>query len=656
MTRRHRQIDRALLRTAGALVVSLFLISCSGEVAPRVVEGEVDLSSWSPARGSIRLDGQWQFFHRRLLTRLPPGSTDTRGLLTVPGYWQGQTVGGGVLEGSDFGTYGLTLTTPAGLEGLGLRIRNVHGAAKVFVNGVRVAEMGTIATDGSSQPGYGPTVVPLPPAETGRYEILVQAANSQVPRGGIGGPIWFGSFDTLQSERSRQLVVAAGAAGCLAMIALYHFALYSLRRSEPAFLWIALAALAMTARTLLVDERPMLALYPTMSWKVTIGANFASVLAAVAGLLLSVRALYEDLFPRRLVAWIVVPISGAFALLFVSLVVAHRGPLVWSLRTIEILVGTSLVVSALALGLVAKARPSGWRLFLAGALLVLFTSAHDLARSLGYGGVELYIAPFGMVGFLAVQALLLSRKYARSVALVDVQREELASASLRLLEERLAREHWQGLSVAASGLAHETKNPLGIIRGLAQRIHRRDLSPVSRAAVDEILDQSDRAVSRLGEFLDYARVRKPEPTAVPLRSTWRRVIEVLEPDFVEANLSARTDLDEEVEVRADEDMLLQILLNLVLNAVQASSAGGEVRLLVEHHERAVGLRLEDDGHGIESQHLADLTQPYVTHRVGGHGLGLAVVERLVRLHGWNLQIESTQGVGTAVSIRGLQAI
>jgi signal transduction histidine kinase len=101
-------------------------------------------------------------------------------------------------------------------------------------------------------------------------------------------------------------------------------------------------------------------------------------------------------------------------------------------------------------------------------------------------------------------------------------------------------------------------------------------------------------------------------------------------------------------------MLSQILVNLLLNSLHASPAGTTVSVRAETHGKFADLSVEDQGSGIEPSLLPDIFKPYISGRSDGHGLGLAVVNRLVEQHGWTIRVESQVGRGTRITISGIR--
>ncbi len=209
-----------------------------------------------------------------------------------------------------------------------------------------------------------------------------------------------------------------------------------------------------------------------------------------------------------------------------------------------------------------------------------------------------------------------------------------ARSRQRLLETeaRYLRE----LGQAAAGLAHETRNPLGLIRGWTQRLATPDAGvdqPQQRARA--IVEECDRLTARINQFLAFARPAEPSLEEVDLATLAAELAVLLEPDLQSKRvvLDGRS-LEQAAAVRADRELLRQAVFNLVQNAVQASPEGGTVELrLVPGHD---GRRLEvaDAGPGVPPEVVDRLFTPYFTTRDGGTGLGLAIVRRIAVAHGW----------------------
>lgn len=222
-------------------------------------------------------------------------------------------------------------------------------------------------------------------------------------------------------------------------------------------------------------------------------------------------------------------------------------------------------------------------------------------------------------------------------------------------QERLAQ-----LGQMVSGVAHEIRNPLGIIEQTADLIRRRYVKEGKDALLDYIPEEVERLNQIVSRFLEFAR---PAPTGNDLRETEempvcdlgeeiRKVHDQLLPRANETGVA----LDVSIDDRAPEIPLLrqsaarQILLNLVLNALDACSAKGWVRIDLRQQNGGVQLQVADSGSGMTPAQLEKATDPFFTTKEKGSGLGLALVDKLVAESGGDLKIESNPDEGTKVLI------
>lgn len=218
------------------------------------------------------------------------------------------------------------------------------------------------------------------------------------------------------------------------------------------------------------------------------------------------------------------------------------------------------------------------------------------------------------------------------------------------------------LSQAAAGLAHETRNPLGLVRGWTQRLAQAlpsvavcsKLPPDGRHSTEQqqqhaqaVVEECDRITSRLNQFLAFA---KPcEPTLQPIDPA--EVIEelalLLQPDLEMKNLQLEYRVAKPSRaIQADREMLRQALFNLMQNAIQASPEGATVEIdVAPGQDGTCRIEVADHGPGVAPSAVEALFTPYFTTRSDGTGLGLAIVQRIALAHGWRVEYIPRPGGG-----------
>jgi len=235
---------------------------------------------------------------------------------------------------------------------------------------------------------------------------------------------------------------------------------------------------------------------------------------------------------------------------------------------------------------------------------------------------------------------IISAMAAISVAGLGLAWQSLTKTSeleVRLIRASELNARLKEMNLAAAGLAHETKNPLNVIRGLAQMLSKQaNASPEIRRQSDGIIAQTDRVTAQLNEFINYSSPREVRRTAVNLNSVVSEVVRALGFDVEEKKVRLEVTHDMP-SVEADEQLLRQALFNLLLNATQAVGTGGEIRVSADKTSATEArLDIRDDGPGVPPEHREEIFKPYFTTTERGTGLGLAVVHQIVLAHGWDV--------------------
>jgi signal transduction histidine kinase len=228
-----------------------------------------------------------------------------------------------------------------------------------------------------------------------------------------------------------------------------------------------------------------------------------------------------------------------------------------------------------------------------------------------------------------------------------------ARARSRLLE--IEARHLRDLSHAAAGLAHETRNPLGLIRGWTQRLANSGvLQPEQLQQARAILEECDRVTSRVNQFLAFAKPRDPISAPLEAGALIDELAMLLEPDLEAKHLRLKRFGEPGATLRADREMLRQALFNLVRNAVLFSPPQAAVEIGVVPGENGhYRIEVADRGPGVPPEQLDLLFTPYFTTRSDGTGLGLAIVRRIAAGHGWEAGYRPRPGGGSVFWLDGI---
>jgi two-component system, NtrC family, sensor histidine kinase HydH len=226
---------------------------------------------------------------------------------------------------------------------------------------------------------------------------------------------------------------------------------------------------------------------------------------------------------------------------------------------------------------------------------------------------------------------------------------------LRLVRASELNTHLKEMNLAAAGLAHETRNPLNIIRGLAQMISKQPgTPPETQKKSREIIDEADKVAAQLNEFINYSRPREVRRSRLALSSVVNEVVRTLNYDLEEKKISLQVK-GEQLSIEADEQLLRQALFNLLINAIQAVDGHGEIQVVAEKRNATEAfLDVRDNGPGVPPDRRTEIFKPYFTTQTKGTGLGLAVVQQIVLAHGWEVECLPNEPRGAVFRITHLK--
>jgi two-component system sensor histidine kinase HydH len=228
--------------------------------------------------------------------------------------------------------------------------------------------------------------------------------------------------------------------------------------------------------------------------------------------------------------------------------------------------------------------------------------------------------------------------------------------NVRALEEEIHRqERLSELGNLAATVAHEIRNPLNSISMGMQRL-KAEFTPVQDAnEYSHFLTLMQNEVERLNrtveQFLSLARPLKLSPEPIHIEELIGEITTLLDAQAEASNVQMQFKTAPGLPpVRADRNYLKQLLLNLILNGIQAMSAGGPLSLEAFRENQSLQLTVRDRGTGIQPGQLGKIFEPYFTTKPSGSGLGLAIARRIAEAHGGKINVQSEPGQGACFCV------
>lgn len=237
-----------------------------------------------------------------------------------------------------------------------------------------------------------------------------------------------------------------------------------------------------------------------------------------------------------------------------------------------------------------------------------------------------------LIGALVIFSDLTARK--------EKQRRQAQTERLATLGELMA------------GVAHEVRNPLTAIRGYVQIIRQQTTEPLHQEYLSVVLNEIDSINKVIQQLLDLSRPRQSQWQQIQLNALVEETLILVQTAGVQARIAFHVDLDNQLSpIVADRELLRQVILNVLINAVQAIGARGEIRIRTwQYTASQQAVTVEDNGCGIDIAMQKKIFDPFFTTKASGTGLGLALSQRIINAHQGDIRVASMPGCGAIFTL------
>ncbi|MBR7795194.1 MAG: hybrid sensor histidine kinase/response regulator [Bacillota bacterium] len=607
---------------------------------PHAKDGVIDFQNWKFTNYHlITLDGEWEFYPNQFLT---PSSFDKRAkavnhFITVPEKSQNSV---DKRSPYGYGTYRLQVLLPKSKEKLyGVQIQRIASAFDIYISGKLIGGSGKPAKYPNQ---YKPESLPFSTffqTEANTMEIIIHVANYDYHSGGIIKPIKFGTAQAINHETNSLKNLEVMTFIILLLHCVYAFILYIIGNRKTELVYFSLVLISSMFATLLDDSKLLLHWLP-INYEWSIKLNYIPYIYINLFALLFIKQVLFNSKQVLLSRWILI----LFCVLSIVLLVS---PFPYTFYIGRITLKLSYIPYIYTIVLIWKSIRNGKR-----DAIYLLLSVISMVNSTVWGAIkgkwlELTYYPFDIIIAVILFACYLFRLHLHIAKQNERQAIELKRVD-KIKDEFLAN------------AAHELRNPLHGIINIAETILTSGSFSIKDKEHLQLLVMIGRRMSyTLNDILDITRLKEPnvqlQKQRVHVQTITNGVVDMLQFMTQRKPITFKVVIPESFPyVFADENRLIQILFNLLHNAVKYSDEG-TITVTASRKNHMAIIHITDTGRGMDNRTLQKIFLPYEQENtdtnsgIGGIGLGLSICKQLIELHGGSIHVESTPGKGSIFS-------
>ncbi|WPK13782.1 ATP-binding protein [Lysinibacillus louembei] len=627
--------------------LSLFVL---GEKAFASETTIIDISKVESDTFYTNLNGNWTFFEQALL--MPNEVNGRKGTtVSIPSSFLNQT--GDV---NTFGTYTTTIKIPERYIGqsLAIYIPYEYSAYTLFVNNIELLSNGTVGTNSiTHQAEMAPKAGYFMPDST-EVQLTLQLSSFAHIRGGFENPIYIGEVAALSRTVSIDLMINLFLIGAIFIISLFMLLLAFYSRGTTIFIFALFTAL-IAIRSLFAVPFYYTILFPFISWETGTQLEYILTTATSMFYVMLLWKWHEQEFSKKVMYFLVV------IHLSLIIIISFTQPVFFQDLFFKVFTLTIPTFFYLLYVVYRSIRRNNYiaKVNAIGTFLIFFAFFNDYAIGNNwYDGVEIMLPAIGL--YIMIHVVVLSRDFAHSIRKIHQQNEHLSvlNKSNEQLATQLQKEMKQKDNFLAN-TSHELRNPLHGIINITQSILQNAKAPLNNEFMEDLklqLTIARHMARTLDDLLDITRLKEHRiqlnKKAVNLQATVVGVVDMLNVLIEQKNVRIDVHIANDFpNVAADSNRLIQILFNLLHNAIKYTHEGS-ITIEAETKDDIAHIHVKDTGIGIQPELLPVIFSPYeqgdssMTSIGGGLGLGLNICQQLVHMQNGTISVSSIVGQGS----------
>ncbi|RNC97236.1 ATP-binding protein [Lysinibacillus halotolerans] len=606
---------------------------------PKAEDGVLDIRSADLMSEVMPVNGEWAFYPDKFVN---PNQLSDEGDATpirVPSDWR--SVDQNEQESSfGHGTYHLRIiTNPNDSNMYRLRFMGISTASRVYINGEEVGELGKVgANKATSEPNEMPFSVNAQPA-AGKIDIVIQVSNfDHIKRGGIGRTIYFGGVNAVEAHEHFSMGLQLIGFAVLFFHGIYILVLYLFVFKQKKLLLFAGAVFSMAVSIIFDDDQLIRVIWPEIGFEERIKLTLLFYASAYILSVFYLKTLVKDQFNRTFKLF-----SAVSIFYIIAIVCLDYNEFNYILSPIYSIL---MLTPAVLIPLIFNKKISIKTPY---SIYLVFT-AIAISSSTFWGSIKGRVLEIGIPFYpfdLLIAVVCFALYWFKTFYHTSEERKEL--------NEKLQRDDKRKDDFLVN-TSHELRNPLHAMMNIAQSLLREPLPEDTKERVRMMESVARNMSHTLNDLTDLSTLRegKVHLTLQPVH-----LHGIVEYVFNLPKEGRPVELINDIPssfptVKADENRTIQIVFNLVQNALKFTE-DGLIAVSAEEKDGKAIITIKDTGIGMDEELQKRIFQPYeqadssITSSRGGLGLGLSICAQLVELHGGEIFVTSSPGVGSSFS-------
>ena len=625
---------------------------------PLAVNGVLDLRDWNFEKdGLVNLNGEWEFYWKQLF-KPEDFKTDQESKMTgsfnVPDLWNHYEFQGKNPFKSGYATFRLKVYLDDRTDSLTVSTHQIKNAHVMFINGEKVGSAGKVTTDPETTESQWKAYASTFELEKNPIEIILQVC-SWDGIGGITKRIKIGKKEDILPFMEMHFAYEILVSGGILLFFIYFFCYFLLRRSDISLLVTTVFILFYLFGNMLNDDF-LIVFAKGLPFDLFLRLRSFLVVSLTLLFILLYRISFSD-NTKVLKAYIIITAVQALIPLVVPPGISGS-PLLFMCNGII----QSVIILHILLKLIThvKNKTEGSAIFLIGCIAYAFACFGGVSYMLDR--MEFCLFGIGLWIVILCQALTHAAKFTKTFDKVEILAAQLEKSSKKLKQNNTRLLELDKLKDEfLSSTSHELRTPLNGIIGIAESLYDGAAGAVSKQMKSNlamIVSSGKRLSNLVNDILDFSKLKNQvielQLKSVSIKTLTDVVLQLSRPLLARKQIELKKAIpidDGILPVKADENRLQQILLNLVGNAIKFTESG-EVRVSASVENQMVNITVSDTGIGIPEDRFDLIFQSFeqvdssIAREFAGTGLGLSISKQLIELHGGKIWVQSTVGEGS----------